>query len=78
MAELRRHCAFGTYLNEALRDRLVCGFRSESIQRRLLAEKDLTLSKAVEIAQGMEAAENNAKSLKGTMEAVHKLHINRS
>ena len=57
LAELRRlstHCAFGDYLDEALRDRLVCGLHSESIQRKLLAEVDLTLKRAVELAQGME------------------------
>ena len=43
LAELRRlstHCAFADYLE-----------RSESIQKRLLAEADLTLKKAVELAQ---------------------------
>lgn len=35
MAELRSlstHCEFKTYLNDALRDRLVCEIRSESMQ----------------------------------------------
>ena len=76
MAELRRlstHCDFKSYLNEALRDRLVCGLRSESTQRRLLAEKDLSLQKAMEIAQGMEAADRNTKSLKGSTPAIHKV-----
>ena len=39
-AELRRlatHCEFKQYLSEALRDRLVCGLRSESTQKNLLA-----------------------------------------
>ena len=31
----------------------------------MLTEKDLTLVRAIEVAQGMEAAENNAKNLKG-------------
>ncbi len=76
LAELRRlstHCAFGDYLEQALRDRLVCGIRSESIQKRLLAEVELTLKRAVELARGMEAAEKNAKSLKGIDGAVHKI-----
>ena len=67
-AELRRlatHCAFGDYLSEAIRDRIVCGLRSESIQKRLLAEPDLTLVKTIEIAQGMEAVDHNAQKLKG-------------
>lgn len=77
MAQLRRlskHCDFQDYLDQALRDRLVCGLRNEGIQRRLLAESDLTLTRALELAQGMEAAEKNAKSLKGTVPAVHNVN----
>jgi len=33
------HCAFGTFLEEALRDRFVCGLRSKQTHKRLLAEK---------------------------------------
>ena len=69
VAELRRlatHCKFGDYLSEALRDRLVCGIHSESTQRRLLAEADLTLARAIEVAQSMEAAEINAQQLEGS------------
>ena len=78
IAELRRlaaTCEFGTFLNEALRDRLVCGLRSESARRKLLAEPKLTLSKAVEFAQCMELAERDAKSFKGTEAAVQKLSV---
>ena len=45
IAKLRRlstHCDFGEYLNDTLRDQLVCGLRNESIQKSLLAIKDLT------------------------------------
>ena len=80
MAQLRRlaeHCDFKEYWDQALRDRLVCGLRNESVQRRLLAESDLTLSRALELAQGMEAAERNAKSLKGTETVVHKVTAKR-
>jgi len=44
-AELRRlatHCDFGEYLDQALRDRLVCGLRSEATQKHLLSKSDLT------------------------------------
>ena len=80
MAELRRlstNCDFKAYLDQALRDRLVCGLRNEGIQCRLLAEADLTLKRALDLALGMEAAERNTKSLKGT-EAVHKFAAGRS
>ena len=79
VAELRRlatDCEFGDYLGEALRDRLVCGMRSCSVQKRLLSEADLTFKRALEIAQAMEAAESNVKSLKGTEESIKKLSIN--
>ena len=69
LAELRRlaaRCAFGNYLEEALRDRLVCGLRHESIQKRLLSKAELTLAKAVDLAQSLEAAPKSAQTLKGT------------
>jgi len=78
VAELRRlstNCEFGDTLNDALRDRLVCGMRNTSAQKRLLAEADLTFKRALELAQGMEAAEKNAKALKGTEAAVKKISI---
>ena len=76
MAELRKlanHCEFAGYLEEALRDRFVCGIRSEGIQRSLLAEENLTLTRAIELAQGMEAAEKNAQSFKGTEVTIQKI-----
>ena len=70
-AELRHlaaNCKFGDHLTQAIRHRLVCGLRSEGAQKRLLAEADLTLAKALEIAQSMEAADRNTQRLKGNSE----------
>ena len=67
VAQLRRlseHCEFGATTKEMLRDRLVCGLADTSIQRKLLAEKDLTLDAALETARAMEAAEQNARTLR--------------
>ena len=50
LRKLATHCKFGNYLEEALRDRFVCGLRNEGIQRRLLAETELPLTKAMEMA----------------------------
>ena len=64
LANLRRlasRCKFGAFLEEALRDRLVCGMQSESIQKVLLTKANLTLERALEISQGMEAATLKAK-----------------
>ena len=60
-------------MEEASRDRLVCGLHSESTQKRLLSEAGLTLTRAVEIAQSMEAAHKNAQALKGPELLVRRL-----
>ena len=68
MAELRRladRCRFGGHLEEALRDRLVCGLRNAAAQKKLLAEEDLTLARAYETAVSMEMAARQAGHLKG-------------
>ena len=69
IAELRHlseHCEFGSTLNQMLRDRLVCGVEEPKIQRRLLAEPDLTFDKAFELALALESADKNAKDLQPT------------
>lgn len=71
IAELTTHCAYGTHLDEALRDRLVCELHNVSIQKKLLSEADVILEQAVKIAFTMEAADRNAKSLKGKEAAVN-------
>ena len=59
------HCKFpATQLEDALHDQLVCGLRNDQMQKRLLTELDLTLEKALQIAQGMEAADYSTKALK--------------
>ena len=72
VAELRRlatTCEFGAFLDDALRDKFVCGLQKENIQRRLLAEADLELKKALELAQGMEAAEKGSKEIQANPSA---------
>ena len=68
IAELRalaEFCNFGDTLNLIIRDRLVCGINDENTQRLLLAEKDLTYAKALEIAVSQEAAAQNVQTLRG-------------
>ena len=58
-----------------IRDRLVCGVNHDTIQPRLLAEKELTFERAFEVAQSIEAAEKNSKIIKnrsnGKQETLH-------
>ena len=66
VAELRKlagHGQFGDSLSDMLRDRLVCGINDKRIQRRLLAEPDLTFKRAFELAQGLEIADQNLLDL---------------
>ena len=35
LRRLTRHCEFGAYLDDAFRDRFVCGLRSETIQKNI-------------------------------------------
>ncbi len=66
LSELRsiaQYCNFDTTLNDMLRDRLVCGINDDYIQRRLLAEADLTLESAMKLARGYETAAQNAREL---------------
>ena len=66
VSELRRlseHCNYGQTLDEMLRDRVVCGIADGRLQRRLLAEPELTLKKAVELAQAQETADQGGQHL---------------
>lgn len=44
------HCEFGESPNDMLRERLICGIEDSRIQRRLLAEGMIDLTKAQELA----------------------------
>ena len=63
LRSLSKDCNFGDTLELMLRDRLVSGINNDRIQRRLLAEKDLTFVKALDIATAMELAEKSAADL---------------
>ena len=66
LKKLSTECEYGDSLNEMIRDRLVCGVNDGRIQRRLLAEPDLTFKKAMDIAQAMEAADKNVREIQGS------------
>ncbi|XP_019858297.1 PREDICTED: uncharacterized protein K02A2.6-like isoform X2 [Amphimedon queenslandica] len=65
-AELRRlasTCSFGDHLDDALRDRLVCGILSAGARKKLLAEKKLKFQGAVAIATNYETIEKDSRSI---------------
>ena len=55
LRQLAEHYNYKNTLSEMLRDRLVCGINHPAIQKTLLAEKDLTLDKDLDIARALEA-----------------------
>ena len=61
---LAEHCFYGDVLDDMLQDRLVCRVQQDSVQQRLLAEKDLTYQKALELATAMEAAAQGSQDMK--------------
>ena len=76
LADLRKiseHCEFGQFLEDAIRDRFVCGVIDSSIRKQLLTEADLTLEKATSIAFSLEASshENELISIKSELSTVH-------
>ena len=79
LAELRKlteHCAYGTTIDEMIRDRLVCGVGDKKIQQKLLSEgADLTLDRAAKIAIAMETAGKDSQEMQhqGSSFSVDKL-----
>ena len=73
LRKLSEHCDFADTLDHMLRDRLVCGIWDVRVQRRLLAETDLTFKKAYDLAQASETAEKNSKDLQ-QQQSSHSVH----
>ncbi|GBO21512.1 hypothetical protein AVEN_97229-1 [Araneus ventricosus] len=57
--ELASKCNFGAFLNDALRDKLVCGLQSEQFQNKLLREKDIDFAKASEMVLAVNSIQRN-------------------
>lgn len=66
LRNLAKDCAFGTFLESALRNGFVIGFQDQRIQTKLLAEATLTLDSAFKLASSMESATQQTKQLRQT------------
>ena len=63
LKKLAVYCEFmGNQLQDSLRDRLICGLLSESIQKKLLA-RNYTFQQALEVALAEEAAARNVRDM---------------
>ena len=63
LRKLARNCEFGELHDSIIRDRVVCGIRSNEVRKRLLREKELNLERAVEICKSSEITENQARNI---------------
>ncbi|KRZ10956.1 Uncharacterized protein T11_18511 [Trichinella zimbabwensis] len=64
LRNLSENCNFGNTLDDMLRDRFVGGIRDEAIQRRLLAEPNLTFDLAQKIAIAAATAHKNTEEIR--------------
>ena len=76
LKQYAERCDFAEFLEQALRDRFMCGLKNSAIQKKLLTEKKLSWQGAVDIAQAMESADKQASNFKnspvsGTVNAIH-------
>lgn len=60
-------CEYRQLKDEMIRDRLVLGIANENTRRRLLRERELTLSQSVEICRLAEATEQRVKTIDNTI-----------
>ena len=63
LKKLASTCKFEGHLNDALRDRFVCGLLNENIQQKLLLETKLTFESACTIALNIEMAIKHSKNM---------------
>ena len=56
-------CSFGTLQDSLLRDQIVRGISSDKVRELLLAERDLTFQKAIDICRASEQATNQLKEM---------------
>ena len=46
---IAKNCGYGELEDQLIRDRIVCGIKSEKVKQRLLHAEDLTLDKAISL-----------------------------
>ena len=72
LRELSKSCEYGTFLEEAIRDKFVCGMRNTKIQRRLLSESKFTAEQALKLATSWELSNLDQELPKETVFQVNR------
>lgn len=63
LKRLAAQCDFGTFLDDALRDRFVAGLRDKATQTELLKKSALTFASALVLAKSTERAQRETRSI---------------
>ena len=71
LRQLSSSCEFGAFLPEPLRDQFVCGLPNQEIPRKLLAEANLTLDSAIQLATVMSMATEKLLNFTQTLSDSH-------
>lgn len=72
---LSKHCAFGEYLDKALRDKFIAGLRNAKIQGELLnSDDDTTFERAVSKAKNLEQIEADLVKMKSKQEYTNRIN----
>jgi len=74
LRKLAQSCKFEAFRDEALRDMFVIGLRDRDTQKKLLSEKELTLTKAYAAAQAGELARKHVDDISGEV-GLHKMSV---
>ena len=75
--KLAKACEFAQLHDSLIKDRIVCGIKSDDVKARLLRENDLTLEKALNICRSTELSKTQLKNIvdgKPTAEQVAALY----
>ena len=75
LRKLAEYCDFGASLNDHVRDMVISKSRSTKFRKRLLAESDVTLEKALEIGRLMENADRQSQDIKAQAQKVVQLTL---
>ncbi|XP_055713605.1 uncharacterized protein LOC129807997 [Phlebotomus papatasi] len=71
LKSLSQDCHFGSFLEEALRDRLVSGINDQQIQSKLILQTELTWERAKDICIAEFRARRNIQSMGGSAIPTH-------
>jgi hypothetical protein len=63
LRSLASTCEFGILKDDMIRDKIVCGIRSDSIRTKLLQEPKLTLEKCISLARSAETSKPQVKEI---------------